>query len=210
MALVAILGLGLVTVSRTSRDATASPRVGKDHWHAAYQVYDCVSDSFVADFQGTLDPDGIHSHNDGLIHIHPFNGSASGADAKLGVFLAAMQVTVTPEAITAPDFPTLEAGVDCGGQPSVIKVGRFQVDPEVKLVNVYESDFDNIHFDKNREAYTIARVAPDQDPPAPEQSRFDAMDQATGSPQESTEPVTDGGEHGGDSGSTDMTTTVAP
>jgi len=197
MGLVVLLGLGLVAVSRTSRDAVASPRVGKDHWHAVYDVYDCVTDSFMPAFQGSLDPHGIHSHNDGLMHIHPFDGSASGADAKIGVFLDSMGASVTTEAITAPDFAPLEAGVECNGQPSVIKVARFQVDPEIKLVKVYDSDFANIHFDKNREAFTIARVAPDQEIPQPEADRFDAMDQATGSPQESTGPITNDGGHGG-------------
>jgi len=197
MGLVVLLGLGLVAVSRTTRDAVASPRVGADHWHATYDVYDCVSDSFMPAFQGTLDPHGIHSHTDGLIHIHPFDGSASGADAQLGVFLDSMEAAVTSDAITAPDFAPLEAGVECDGQPSVIKVARFQVDPEIKLVQVYDSGFSNIHFDKNREAFTIARVAPDQEIPQPEADRFAAMDQATGSPQQSTAPVTGDGGHGG-------------
>ncbi len=197
MGLVVLLGLGLVAVSRTSRDAVASPRVGKDHWHAVYDVYDCVTDSFMPAFQGSLDPHGIHSHNDGLMHIHPFDGSASGADATLGVFLDSMGASVTTSGITAPDFAPLEAGAECNGQPSVIKVARFQVDPEIKLVKVYDSGFSSIHFDKNREAFTIARVAPDQEIPQPEADRFDAMDQATGSPQESTGPITNDGGHGG-------------
>lgn len=196
MALVVILGLGLVAVSRTSRDALASPRVGDDHWHAVYDIYDCVSDSFLPAFQGTEDPDGIHSHADGLMHIHPFNSSAAGSNAQLGVFLESMNATVSTSEISAPDFATLTAGEDCGGQPSVIKVARFQVDPEIKLVEVYDSDFGSIHFEKNREAFTIARVAPDQEIPQPEAERFVAMDQATGSEQQSQAPAGDGG-HGG-------------
>jgi len=194
MALVVVLGLALVAVSRTSRDAVASPRVGDDHWHAVYDVYDCVSDSFQPSFQGTDDPDGIHSHTDGLIHIHPFNSSAAGDNAQLGVFLDSMNATVSETEISGPEFGTLNAGEDCGGQPSVIKVARFEVDPEISLVQVYDSDFDNIRFEKNREAFTIARVAPDQEIPQPEADRFDAMDQATGSPQQSTGPT--GGGHG--------------
>jgi len=210
MALVVILGLGLVAVSRTSREALASPLIG-DHWHAAYDVYDCVSESFMPIFQGEGNPDGIHTHGDGLTHIEPSNSGATGANATLGVFLSAAGVTVTPEAITAPDFAPLEAGVECGGQPSVIKVARFQVDPEIKLAKVYNSNFDGIHFDKNREAYTIARVAPDEDPPPPEQSRLDAMDQATGLPQQSTDPAAGDGGHGDSGGSNDTPTdTGAP
>ena len=211
MGLIVVLGLGLVVASRGSRDAVASPRVGKDHWHAVYDVYDCVSDSYMPAVQGSLDPHGIHSHADGLIHIHPFDGSASGADAKLRVFSDSMGASVDKSGISAPDFETLEAGADCGGKPSVCKVARFSVDPSIKMLQVYDSDFANIHLDNNREAFTIARVAPDQDPPQPEQSRFDALDQATGSPQQSTGPVTGGG-HGATTPTTAATgtTTVAP
>jgi len=91
-------------------------------------------------------------------------------------------------------------------------VARFSVDPSINLVQVYDSDFSNIHFDHNREAFTIARVAPDQDPPQPEASRFATMDQATGSPQESTSGAATGG-HGGDTPTTTVATgvtTVAP
>jgi len=106
MGLIVVLGLGLVVASRGSRDAVASPRVGKDHWHAVYDVYDCVSDSFMPSFQGNLDPHGIHSHNDGLIHIHPFDGSASGAEAKLGVFLDSMGASVDKKQYLSPRLRT--------------------------------------------------------------------------------------------------------
>ncbi len=191
MALVIILGLGLVALSRTSRDATASPRVGSDHWHAAYGVYDCVTEGFLPSFQATLDPDGIHSHQDGLMHIHPFNSSASGDDARFRVFFEAMGASVTETAISAPDFATISAGEQCNGQPSVIKVARYQVDPELQLLEVFESDFENIHFDENRQGFTIARVAPDEDPPPPPAESLVALGQATGSPQLSQGPSDD-------------------
>ncbi len=197
MALVVILGLALVAVSRNSRNATSSPRVGSDHWHAAYGVYDCVTDSFLPDFQGTLDPDGIHSHQDGLVHIHPFNGSASGSDANFDVFLSSMNASITTTEIASPDFATLSAGVECNGEPSVIRVARYQVDPDVQLLEVFDSGFNDIHFDENRQAFTIARVAPSQDPPEPTAESLAALDESTGSPQLSEAPVTgDDGGHG--------------
>ncbi len=207
MALVAILGIGLVAVSRTSREASAAPRVG-DHWHEAYDVYDCVASSFLPPFQGEGGADGIHSHGDGLIHIEPANSSASGANATLGVFLSAVGVKVTTKGISGPGFSTLSAGADCGGQPSVIKVARFEVGSEVRLAKVYDSNFDSIHFDKNRQAFTIARVAADQDPPPPEMSRIDTLDQATGAPPQPTNAGAGGGGQGGTPGLS--TTTVAP
>ncbi len=207
MALVAILGIGLVAVSRTSREALAAPRIG-DHWHEAYEVYDCASDSFLPSFQGEGNPDGIHTHGDGLTHIEPANSSATGANATLGVFLSAVGASVTTQGISAPDFATLSAGVDCGGQPSVIKVARYAVDPNVSLVKVYDSNFDSIRYDKNRQAFTIARVAPDQVPPPPDAAHLDALDQATGVTRGPAGSNPGDGGHGASPDTS--TTTVAP
>ena len=85
VALVVVLGALLVFWARTDREATSAPRVG-DHWHSAYDVYVC--DTFRSKIVLETDPNGIHSHGDGLIHIHPFNKLASGRDAVLGEFFA--------------------------------------------------------------------------------------------------------------------------
>jgi hypothetical protein len=51
----------------------------EDHWHVAYKVYIC----------GQRQPDfaiwqgGIHTHDDGIIHIHPFLPSEEGEGARL-------------------------------------------------------------------------------------------------------------------------------
>ena len=70
VALVVILGSLLVGWARTDREATSAPRVG-DHWHSAYDIYVC--DSYRSKVVLETDPNGIHSHGDGLLHIHPFN-----------------------------------------------------------------------------------------------------------------------------------------
>ena len=69
-----ILGLLLFT-----RSATGAPRIGVDHWHATYEVLVC----------GERQPNfpfwqaGVHTHDDGLIHIHPNTPSEEGAGARL-------------------------------------------------------------------------------------------------------------------------------
>ncbi len=68
--------LGLLFISRT---ATGAPRIGADHWHATYQFIAC----------GEKQPNapaweaGVHTHADGVIHIHPFSPSEEGAGARL-------------------------------------------------------------------------------------------------------------------------------
>ena len=109
------------------------------------------------------DPDGIHSHKDSVIHIHPFNSSATGADAQMSVLLEAMFATVTPEAITTREAGTISAADGCGDQAAVIKVARYAVDPEVELISVFDDDFGSIPFLQNREAFVIAKVPAGED-----------------------------------------------
>ena len=183
---VIILGIGLVFLARENREPPSPPRVG-DHWHAAYTIYDCGVE--VPFFQGVADPDGIHSHQDSLIHIHPFNSTATGADATLGVLLEAMEATVTREAITTPEAGVLASADGCDGEPSVIKVARYQVDPTVVLQAVYDDDFDSIPFLQDREAFSVARVPVGEDPPAPSPQSLAQLDASTGSDLISTDTV---------------------
>ncbi len=185
VAAVVVLGIALVLIARQNREVVAPTTA--DHWHSAYTVYDCGT--VVADFMATADPDGIHSHQDGLIHIHPFNSSATGDDAQMSVFFEAMGATVDTDEITGREFPDIVADEGCGGEAAVIKVGRFEVDPEVRLVAVYDKDFEDIQFLGDREAFTIAKVPVGEDPPAPSAESLAQLDASTGSDLISQSPV---------------------
>ena len=101
IALIAVLGIALLiwTVASRRSEAVAAPRAGNpatgqagDHWHASLDVYACTSWlSPAPQFETKAgNPDirvGIHSHADGLMHIHPFNSSESGKNATVGRFL---------------------------------------------------------------------------------------------------------------------------
>ena len=60
-------------------DVTAGPRIG-DHWHASYEYIVCGEQQQSAP---TWSGSGIHTHDDGIIHIHPFTRSEEGAGARL-------------------------------------------------------------------------------------------------------------------------------
>jgi hypothetical protein len=75
------------------------PVANKDHWHAAYGVFDCEKYVPVIDGSELPDPDGIHTHADGLIHIHPFTQRASGKNATLSHFLDATGIRVAPDSL---------------------------------------------------------------------------------------------------------------
>ncbi len=81
--IVAALVATVLTPSGVDEGETrGAPRIGLDHWHATYQVFIC----------GERQPNfpfwegGVHTHDDGVIHIHPFVPSEEGDGARLVKF----------------------------------------------------------------------------------------------------------------------------
>ncbi|HIE68586.1 MAG: hypothetical protein ABGY22_05130 [Acidimicrobiales bacterium] len=173
VALVVILGSLLVLWARTDREATSAPRVG-DHWHSAYDIYVC--DSYRSKILLETDPNGIHSHGDGLLHIHPFNKLASGRDATLGEFFSAFGGHIDDTTLVLDTGEELVEGADCGGEPMVLKVARFDADDMERDPEIVTEDLEGVRFLKNREAFTIAMVPADVDPPAPRPERLTFLD----------------------------------
>ncbi len=66
------------------------------------------------------DPTGIHTHGDGLIHVHPFDDRAAGKNATLGRFFEASVIKVDARTIQVPKGPKLSAGSDCLGKKTEI------------------------------------------------------------------------------------------
>ncbi len=60
-------------------DAITGPRVG-DHWHAVYEYIVCGEKQPPAPLWSGS---GVHTHADGIMHIHPFVASEEGAGARL-------------------------------------------------------------------------------------------------------------------------------
>ena len=173
VALVVVLGSLLVLWARTDREATSAPRVG-DHWHSVYDIYVC--DSFRSKVVLETDPNGIHTHGDGLLHIHPFNKLASGRDAVLGEFFSAFGGRIDDTSVVLDTGEELVEGADCGGQPTVLKVARFDADDLERDPEVVTEDLAGVRFLKNREAFTVAMVPADVEPPAPRSERLTFLD----------------------------------
>ena len=164
-----VLGALLVFSSRQAHEDTAGADQApsfekKDHFHAAYGFYVC--DHFLpAAPDPQVDALGIHTHGDGVIHIHPFTAAASGTRAKLKVFGDNIGVKFTDDGWTGSDGVTHKTGDDCNGQPGKVAVYRFKVDDPTAPVEVYDSDFNNIPLNSDRAAYTIALIDPSKEPP---------------------------------------------
>jgi hypothetical protein len=123
-AIVVLVGLGitLVVISRGTDEASAESPTFGDHWHSAFGVYAC--DEFteqVSDRNG--DANGIHTHPDGLIHIHPTSANATGDNATLGVFADEVGIDLDDEGFSLTDGPSFAEGEDeCDGEPGVVQL----------------------------------------------------------------------------------------
>lgn len=189
VALICLLGIGVVFYAWTTRDALATPRQNLDHWHAVYGVYDCTLEGdqkYLSPFLSTDDATGIHSHGDGIIHVHPFFELSSGENAQLRHFLSEMRLDLTDDTFSLDDGRQLVEGAECadGSGPAQLSVLHwdfdFQALADEPPNEVFTSNFGDIKFDNDREVYVIAFAAEgtefsDEAGTLPPSDRFDTL-----------------------------------
>jgi hypothetical protein len=166
VALTVLLGTSLVLYARGNRSEAIEPTLDQ-HWHAAYGIWNCDHwESPLSDVAG--DPDGIHSHADGIIHIHPFNSGAAGSRATLGKFFATEGVEVSDDEITLPGGVVLDESAGCGGETSELVIARWPADDPDATPEIIDNDFADIRLREDREVFTVALVKDGDTPPRPE------------------------------------------
>lgn len=150
ISLVVILGTVLIVTSRNETQQRVGARGEEhptinEHWHSAYGFYLCDQFSPPLADNGR-DPLGVHTHGDGIIHVHPFSQAASGKRAIFDVFSRTMGITVDKTRIKVGDTERSN-GDKCGDKPGVVRV----------LVNgqPYDGDPGEIHFE-DRQGIVIA------------------------------------------------------
>jgi hypothetical protein len=123
---VVVLGTIGVLYSKSERQpdnsrplAGGAGRAG-DHWHAALGFDVCGS--FLPNIADEKDVSGIHTHGDGVVHIHPFSSLAAGKRATLNVFFKTVSAKVTSTEIRLPGQPAKSNGDKCGDKPGVVQV----------------------------------------------------------------------------------------
>ena len=154
IALVVVLGVAGIVFSRSERrqelaaGANSTPPVAnKDHWHAAYGVYLC--DEFAPAITDERDPKGIHTHGDGIIHIHPFVRSSSGKNATLKVFADATGMDLSDDQLQLPGGKEYKSGeTKCGDKTGIVqvKVNDKVITKEVASINPKDGDLITIAF----------------------------------------------------------------
>lgn len=118
---IVVVGVLLIVFSRADRhDASAvSPRIG-EHFHAYLGVNICgewlsnAPEFHQRDGDSRLNA-GIHSHGDGLIHLHPFSSDEAGEKATLGRFMDYGGWSISSDEIKAWDGMPHRNGQECTG-----------------------------------------------------------------------------------------------
>lgn len=115
-----IVVFGILGFLFFTRTAVGAPRIGRDHWHATYQFWVC----------GERQPNfpaweaGVHTHADGVIHIHPFTPAEEGAGARLVKWFEYGGGKLTADSVRAPGSrTTYRNGDTCpDGRPGEVQV----------------------------------------------------------------------------------------
>ena len=128
-AAVIVLGSGAPrSGAATTKPADEPPRVqtadrAGDHWHVAYGVFVC--DRYLPPIVSANDPVGVHTHGDGIIHVHPFFAAAAGKNAVLGKFFTTVDMAMTAKELRLPGGKTWKDGDACAAKPGHLRVLAF-------------------------------------------------------------------------------------
>jgi hypothetical protein len=181
VAIVLVVGIGTIVYARqTVPAADSSPPTIDDHWHAAYGFYLCDTwEQLAGNLEEAGTPGslrfartGVHSHDDGVIHWHPFTSSAVGKRAKLGLFLSMYSVKLDNDSLT---FPADQLGgkeykedeTKCGDEDAELQVVVWDSYTDTGDGTTYIANFDNIPITQDGMVFSIAFVPRDTDIPMP-------------------------------------------
>jgi hypothetical protein len=129
-----------------------------------------VCDHFLPDLADVKDDAlGIHTHGEGVIHIHPFTAEASGRNATLERFADQVGLQLAPNGMRLPNGDAWPAGMSCNDSTdTTFGVFRWSVDDPSASVEVFLGDeATNVWLSKDRMAYTIAVIPTGVIPPKP-------------------------------------------
>jgi hypothetical protein len=173
--LIFVLGVSLVAYARTDRrndDLGGVPQIG-DHIHQAFGVYVC--DQFLTALPLFESVNGIHTHADGVIHIHPKSALASGANATLGRFFkdardeGKLDLSVSDTKLTYLDEDYEEGTTKCEGvdTPELRMAYWSNVQDEASKPEITTGNFNDLRLTKNGAGITLFYGDPKADIPKP-------------------------------------------
>ncbi len=206
LTLVVVLGVSLVAYARADRrsdDLGGVPQLG-DHIHQAFAVYACGEK--LPDLPTFESQVGIHTHGDGVIHIHPFSQLGVGANATLERYIddahdeGDLDVELSSTSITYLGETYEEGETECEDveDPQLRMAYWANVQDESSEPQVTTGDFRDVRLTEDGAGLTIFYGDPDADIPKPPNS---AELEALG--------AVDGGQVPDDQGNTTTTTSAS-
>jgi hypothetical protein len=214
---IVLLGTGLIAFAANERKSEADipPVVNQDHWHAAIGISICgEAQPPTGEFESRI---GIHTHGDGVIHIHPFSGGGAGENATLGAYLEGAGIELTDSKLTIGDESWEEGEDECNGEATELIVAQWKnVQSTDENPALIRRDFGDIRFREDGEGYTIAFVPEGTtDVPKPESAaqlaELGAVDDATATSLPEGSDTTEAGGEGSDTTEpADTTSTATP
>jgi len=172
------LGMGVVLMARSENggygDNSTPPKANLqngdpfDHWHAAFAIEVCGTELDPLQ-DGPTDVQGIHTHGDGLVHIHPFTRAAAGKRATLSRYFKQVGLTVTDTGFELPEGMTMDDGATtvkvgettCAGKPGELVLAHWEdaaTAAGTKPDKIYRKDFGSVRFTEDLGAYTLAFI----------------------------------------------------
>jgi hypothetical protein len=136
-----------------------------DHLHIAFGIYVC--DQYLPPLVDRFrDVSGIHTHADGVIHVHPFSAQYSGQNATLEVFGDIVDLELDEGGVTLPDGTVLPDDVQCNGVPAELQLYDSVAGQPTQLVR-WAGHPGSMPLNVDRNAIVIAAVAPGTVVPPP-------------------------------------------
>lgn len=208
IAVVVIVGVALIAFSRNQNYASAAPvsaptkdlsapRPDGDHWHTAVGFDICGK--FQPNIKQFEDPAGIHTHGDGVIHIHPFSlakgkNPFSGKNANLGAYMrfvrqAQGKGTVTAQQIKLPGGVSKVNGDKCGGKTAQVQIKTWKKGEPEEGGQLYTGDPEKLLLQDNL-LLTVAFVPKgDKIPQPPSAPQLDKLNDVTPTPTSTPTPT---------------------
>jgi hypothetical protein len=121
-AVVVVAGVALILANRSE---PAEPTTTQ-HWHAAFGVNVCGEwlpnpETFEYSAANSSQIAGIHTHGDGLIHIHPHVTSEAGENATIGKFFSYGGWEADENSFTVWDGQEHKTGDMCGDEEATVR-----------------------------------------------------------------------------------------
>jgi hypothetical protein len=176
LTLVAVLGTLLVVYARNDRkddDMGGVPQLG-DHIHMALAFVACGEQ--LPDLPEFESPVGIHTHGDGVMHIHPFSQLGVGANATFDRYLedaredGGLKVSVSNDKLEYFEETYEEGETTCEGvEDPQLRMGYWEnVQDEASDPEVTTGGFSDRRLTKDGAGITIFYGDPDADIPKPQ------------------------------------------